>query len=267
MKRSHEDMKLSNRCESCDNNPVTLIVAVYTSCVKCVRRILTSNPVDVNCTDTRGISALEIVNAIPKNQFEIYKLLLTHPKIDINCCSNNGISWTPFMHEVRRNHVKIVDLFLSHKDLDINHQDVDGRTALFYAINCGYVQISKMLLAQSNIQVNFQHRKGLTLLCLAARKGQTEIVKLLLIREATVNWIIYDWYTDEIKKMLRHPRSVFPKWSRFGSCKLYPQTFNTNVALPWLLCCKRLKVFPKDMRYFILEHIAEAWKSYMNKIV
>ena len=89
------------------------------------------------------------------------------------------------------------------------------------------------------------------------------MIEMLLARGARI-YRLYTYFPPKIEKVVRNWRFYLPRWSRFGSARYYPREFN-DIAIHWLLVCTRLKVPPKDLRYLIIEYIAEAWKTIDNK--
>jgi hypothetical protein len=95
----------------------------------------------------------------------------------------------------------------------------------------------------------------------AVRFQRPEILKLLIFHGAGIcDTLDLENPHSETQRVLYNWTMYLPRWNRFVTHKYYPGEF-TKVALHWLLCCKRLKVFCKDLQYLILEYIAENWKE------
>lgn len=119
----------------------------------------------------------------------------------------------------------------------------------------------KWLLDVDGIKIDVLDQNHQTALDVAFSRRITDAVKLLLSYGAKTyacpptHWT----WQREMKKMLDNYRTYLPRWNRFNTATRYNKEF-CDIAIAWLLCCKRLNVFPKDIQYLIVEYIAEVWK-------
>lgn len=179
---------------------------------------------DINCQSAYGKTALHIL--AEKGLTEACRVLLANDKIDVNC--EDDYNTTPLFRACMSGSIELVALILNQPGVAINHVDCHVQTALE---------------------------------CVAYSKNG-ELCKLLLSRGAAVTRSIhYPNIFLTIDVILKSWKTYLPRWSRFNTCKYYPDEFNKDIALQWLLCCHRLKVFPKDICYLIMEYHAEVWKQ------
>lgn len=240
-------------CRNKFKTPV-LIVAAREGYVGIVELLLARQNIQINlCTEDKETA---LFWAALKGHIDVVKLLLAHKDIRVNIPDWDGS--TALLWAIRANYIEIAKLLLVHPDIQVNHLNKDEYCALYYAAREGHIEIVKLLLTRPDIQVNLKCRWKSTALLKAAVRGHTKIVELLLAHGASV-CVTDIIFTLEINRILDNWKTYLPKWNRFKTCKYYPREFN-KLALAWLLCCKRLKVFPKDIRYLMIEYIAVAWK-------
>lgn len=206
--------------------------------------------------------------AVKVKRLEVCKLLLGCDQIDVNATT----TWrtdcvTTALHcAVNKGSHELVELLLSHNKINANQHDFYGRTPLILSIwVCERYGMTKLLLDHPKIRINLGDKWWCTPLMHAAKFKKYKTCKLLLSRGATV-CSPRPQYDDTVNEILRNWRMYLPPWNRFETHKYYPKEFNDR-AIAWLLCCKRLKVFPKDLHYFILGYVAEAWKTVNNNNV
>lgn len=190
-------------------------------------------------------------------RYEICKLLLACPGIDINAQSHIGFS--ALMYTIEPRNLGIFILLMARPEVNVNLQTESGYTALSIAANWGRLNYVRLLLARRDIDPNLHTKDGQTVLetIIARKYPNLNIVRLLLARGAHV-CKQNPSYGDAVNELLRVWKTGPPRWTRFGGYKYYPVAFDL-VALCWLLCCKRLGVFPKDIRYLMIEYIARGW--------
>lgn len=226
-----------------------------------VVRTLAIKGVQVNLQDKYEMTALHWVS--DNGRVEDVKLLLVRTDILVNLQDKHGM--TALHRASLHDYTGIVEILLARTDIQVNLQDESGMTALHWASHYGCTEAAKLLLAHINIQVNLLNDGERTALYWASVRFNCGVMKLLLAHGAKVSMLNINelHFSDRIKKILKNWKYYLPRWNRFKTCKYYPTEFN-RLAFTWLMCCKRLKVFPKDIRYLMLEYIAEAWK-FLNK--
>ena len=165
--------------------------------------------------------------------------------------------------------IDIVRLILEQKDVDVNTQNKTGHFALKNACVIGRCDIVKLLLEQKDIDINIQgYWMNQNALMSACFHGKHEVVKLLLARGSVVSLSYKTNFSCSYKllEILNNRRTYLPRWNRFTTYKYYPKEFN-RIAFQWLLVCRRFRMVKrfhtvsKDMKYLLLEYIAEMWKK------
>ena len=157
----------------------------------------------------------------------------------------------------RNGNIEITELLLEIETINVNLQDCDGNTALIIASRIGNIEIVNLLLTNETINVNFQNKIGYTALTYTSKKGNIEMIKLLLAKGATV--IIKHYYSYMVIDVLTNWKTYLPRWNRFKTYKYYPEEFN-DIAIQWLLICKRKNYVSKDIKLLMIEYFAESWK-------
>lgn len=233
-----------------------LINACRSSSVYVVKWILDNKDININTKDQKGWTAL--MHAAYEDSNEIVLLLLDCLDVNVNHQSLDGD--TALIQSVYWNSFNVVVLLLSHKDVDVNLKKLNGDTALIMAVKTSRVANVERLLNHNNIKIDIQNNAGYTALAAAIKCCNVKIIKLLLTYGATIPNPLSCHHKD-IRQLLENWRTYLPRWNRFRSYNYYPTEFN-RIAFAWLLCCKRLKVFPKDIRYLMIEYVAEAWKYF-----
>ncbi len=232
-----------------------------------VKLLLERKDINVNLQNMGGDTALMHACKNKNENGLIVSLLLERKDLDVNLQNNEGE--TPLLIAccwVGRDHV--VKLLLERKDINVNLQDNIGQTALINACKYGFYNSVGLLLKRKDIKVNIQDNMGETALFYITRreyyfrelKDIVKFTKLFLARGAIVDFS-YTKMNSVMQKILNNRRIYLPRWNRFTTYRCYPKEFN-NIAFQWLLVCKRLdpKV-SKDMKYLLLEYIAEVWKK------
>ncbi len=108
--------------------------------------------------------------------------------------------------------------------------------------------------------VNLQNKNGVIALLWASKKGNIEIVKLLLGKGVIVpSTSFYTSDSNDINNVLTNWKTYLPRWNRFKTYKYYPKEFK-EIAIQWLLICKRKNFVSKDIRLLMIEYLAESWK-------
>lgn len=184
--------------------------------------------------------------------------LITKGKIDIN--AKNSWNETLIIIAINYGRLNVCKVLLERKDLKIHSCTAAKTSALMMACMRRNIDICQFILNRNDVvidQYSSHYRK--TALGLAVKMGFDKICKLLLSYGANPSLVTDCYFSPEIKLVFKNWKTYLPPWSRFNACKFYPVAF-TVIALEWLLCCKRLNVFPKDIRYLMIEYIAEEWK-------
>ena len=268
------------------NNGFTeLEEAIINENTEIIKTLLARPDIDVNKSSQSGSTPL--FRAIFHCSAQHVRLLLAHPNIDVN----KGA----LCYAASRGYVEIVSMLLAHDDLVVgvaaaklalrnnqfhvlelllpyinpNMRDEDSLTILMCALQYDdSLSLVEMLVSHPKIKINMQTISlgKASALQFAALYKTHKAVKLLIRHGAHPECILSQpflltYITSESRDVLYAWKTYLPKWNRFTTCKFFPLEFNGGVARVWLLCCKRLDVFPKDVRYLILEYIAEAWKT------
>ena len=185
----------------------------------------------------------------------VKRLLLTC-KVNINVTNNNG--FTPIMLAAHNDHVDTVQYILENNDkVDISVYS-DNHTLLILVCKKSFPTnvVKQILEYPGNCRLNWRSVFGTSALDYAIKRENISTIELLLRYGATGGGS----ENKRIQSILNDRKSYLPKWNRFNTSKYYPKEFN-EIAIHWILCCKRLKVFPKDIVYLILEYIGEAFKK------
>ena len=171
------------------------------------------------------------------------------------------VEHTTFMNAVKWDHGNCVKVFLEY-NFDPDLPNSVGSTALHECCQESNINVLKLLL-EYGVNIDLQNTCGSTALHLASFFDQTDSVELLLEYGADVNKQDIKGRTAldrGCKQALENWKSYLPEWDRFIMAKRYPTEFN-QIALTWILCCKRKKLCSKDICYLIIKYIARAWKS------
>ncbi len=208
---------------------------------------------EINLQNEYGNNALMCASNNRDN--EMIKLLLEVKTINVNI-QDYGED-TALIYASLTGNIKIIKLLLEHEGINVNLQAQNGRTALMCASQYNYIEIIKLLLEHESININLQNNYGDTALMWASKKGYVEITKLLLNNGAIVPSNAS--YSDDINEVLTNWKTYLPKWNRFKTYKYYPKEFN-NIAMLWLLICKRKNFVSKDIKLLMIEYLAESWK-------
>ena len=189
----------------------------------------------------------------------VKRLLLTC-KVNINVTNNYGN--TPIMMAALGDRVDNVQYILMNND-NVNiavHDHDDRHTLLTLACKKSFPTnvVKQILEYPKDCRLNWSNRYERSALQHAIDCENVPTIELLLRYGATggENYL----HNKRIESILNERKSYLPKWNRFNTFKYYPKEFN-EIAIHWILCCKRLKVFPKDIVYLILGYIGEAWKD------
>jgi len=175
---------------------------------KMVKKLLTSNRLDVNHLDGR-FGATTLYFAAQRNHLEVVALLLAHPLIDVNLAVHApfypspypGIPQpaplqqlliddaklpsksyiTPLHIAAARGHTEVVKLLLAHPKIDVNLIS-NQLSPLLVAIANGQKAVFKLLLAHPKIDINLKSthqvtpRYSLTILPAGLSPGSTPLL-------------------------------------------------------------------------------------------
>ena len=197
---------------------------------------------------------MSLLSLVKNNNIDGVRDFLLNETININIHKYENIA---LIAASKYNYIEIVKLLLEVKNINVNLQDKYGTTALTSASQYNNIKIVKLLLEAENINVNLQDIDGKTALILASRKNNKEIVKLLLGKGATIP--LNASYSDDINGILANWKTYLPRWDRFKTYRYYPKEFK-EIAIQWLLICKRKNFVSKDIRLLMIEYFAESWK-------
>ena len=171
----------------------------------------------------------------------------------------------------------VLEMLLGRQDLNINIQDNNGKSALLYCLEESLggneydlnFEGAELLLGREDLDisvktppkkqtcVNHGERNITYFLQIEDTEESIELLKKLISRGIEFEYIEDCYCVDEFKH-----EPYLPRWSRI-TYKYYPKRFDRYI-FAWLLVCKRLKIFPKDIVYLIIEYIAENWKIFIK---
>lgn len=158
-----------------DYNRTALILAVRLGHVNIVASLLEHDDININQSDSSGITALYL--ATFKNKVPIVQLLLQKPKIDVDRCdSMSGRS--PLIIAAERNHTIIVELLLE-RDADPMIRDRQGGgTALLRAADYGCISVIETMLKRK-VNLHCRDDNERTILHGACAHGKPDVVRFL----------------------------------------------------------------------------------------
>ncbi|XP_054262128.1 ankyrin repeat and SAM domain-containing protein 3-like [Macrosteles quadrilineatus] len=175
---------------------------------------------------------IDLHSACNLGDVDIVEEILKREKTDIN--NKNDGDWTPLMYACWGGNEKLVTLLLRlnarkdeenhfkqtplivavmggclnivklvfQKDL-LGHVDINGKSALFHAVDFGFYDISSFLLDEG-ANANFSH-EGMTVLMLAASNGHRALVDLLLQHGANLHTRNMQGFTaQQLAEMNQH---------------------------------------------------------------
>ncbi len=218
-----------------------------------VRDFLEIETTNINKQNDNGETTL--ILASWKNNIEIVKLLLEVKTINVNLQDFDGDS--ALMCASWNGHIEVVKLLLNIETINVNLQNNCRDTALILASWNGHIEVVKLLLNIETININLQNCIGSTALIYTSLKDNIEIVELLLAKGATN--AVNSNYSNDINEVLSNWKTYLPKWNRFKTYRYYPKEFN-DIAMLWLLICKRKNFISKDIKLLMIEYLAESWK-------
>lgn len=176
---------------------------------------------------------------------------------DVNRCNSSG---TYFFHKAAQNFTTEEMMWILNIDnVNVNIENFWGETALHLTNDAG---VMSLLLECPDIKINGLDEDDHTPLERAFRRRNIEEIELLLSYGAKIYKDFNQYYWNQYSIKLNTfdcCRTYLPRWNRFTTATRYDKEFS-DIAITWLLCCKRIKVISKDIQYLIIEYIAEAWK-------
>ena len=191
------------------------------------------------------------------HNLDAVKRLLLTGKVNINVTNSNG--FTPIMLAAHSGLVDNVQYILENNDkVDINVVSDKLNTLLTLVCKKSFpTKVVKQILEYlGDCRLNWRNAYGMSALDYTIKRNDISTIKLLLRYGATGGGS----QDERIQSILNVRASYLPKWNRLSTSKCFPKEFN-EIAVHWILCCTRLKVFPKDIVYLILKYIGEAWKD------
>ena len=132
----------------------------------------------INIQDENGLAPL--LYAAQEGHLEIIKKLLTYADVNKADVQGRSALWLA----INNDHEHIMDELLMH-DADINQADNNGTTPLMVASQAGYDSMVRKLIEQGAI-INQADNTGLTPLIFASFWGYPEIVRFLLQNDADI---------------------------------------------------------------------------------
>lgn len=134
---------------------------------------------DPNLLDAEGASALQL--AARHGSCEVIQVLL---KAGADPTFKDSRGMTSLMHAATNDHREVVALLARKRAIDVNARDMNGWTALHWAVAVQALQTVKTLLSLHKLEVCVVNDANETVLHLAARSGNLEIVRALLKQSA-----------------------------------------------------------------------------------
>lgn len=172
----------------CDQTDKTILMQACDLKIFPLIEILIKNGADINYQNKNGETAF--FRAASFSSVDVMNQLKNFDA-DINCSNNHG--QTPLMLSVNhRFNLKTLEWLIQNK-ADINAQDIQGNTALMYAIASNQIEATELLLkngAKTEIQNKFSH----TPLQLAKRIKNQNIIQLLQENRASRIKEVYQKY-------------------------------------------------------------------------
>ena len=126
---------INNLCDAC-----------YDDDIQTVRDIFTSKEVDINDIDDDGDTPLTV--AVKYNEEEIVKFLLTQPELQLDTRDCNGVAALHLACFGYNSNITLLKLLCKERRCTpsvVNIKDVDGWTALQYAVYWGNLENVKEL--------------------------------------------------------------------------------------------------------------------------
>ena len=238
-----------------DDKETALIIASKYNYIEIVKLLLTNETINVNLQNSKLDTAL--ILASWHGYIEIVKLLLKIESINVNLHDDDRD--TALMCASKYNYIEIAKILLENETINVNLQNCDENTALILASWFGYIEIVKLLLDNETINVNLQDSSGDSALICASENNYIEIVELLLAKGAIIKIPANNNYSNYINGVLTNWKTYLPKWNRFKTYRYYPKEFK-DIAIQWLLICKRKNFVSKDIKLLMIEYLAESWK-------
>ena len=167
-------------CDVANSNDTTpLMLAAKEGHNDVVQLLLATGKVDVNACDMRGRTAL--FYAAKNDNTNVVAILLRCSDLELNAADCFGT--TPFLAAACHNSYWTAKYLLQHCQglIDVNQTDVDGKSALFYAVEQGNVCLFQALMAEPSVDINLANRMGDTPLHRAVYEEDDEFVAGLLM--------------------------------------------------------------------------------------
>jgi ankyrin repeat protein len=161
-----------------------LTIASHHGHVKVIKVLIADSRTNINTGGGRfSRSALSF--AAGNSHMEVFQMLFDQQDCRPDHEDENGC--TPLFWAIERDHTAIARLLLRHPAVDVNHVNRYGRSVLSWAADEGFLQALKMLLAHPNVKVNLKDSKGRSPLLWAANSGQEKIIDALMQGEYDVD--------------------------------------------------------------------------------
>eukprot|EP01026_Neomeris_dumetosa_P076359 TRINITY_DN8187_c0_g1_i20.p1 TRINITY_DN8187_c0_g1~~TRINITY_DN8187_c0_g1_i20.p1 ORF type:complete len:275 (-),score=18.99 TRINITY_DN8187_c0_g1_i20:408-1232(-) len=157
-----------------DDGATCLYLAIKYKFNFIAKTLLNHKQINVNCNTTEGWGCLHA--ACESGQRDIIESLLKF-NVDINKCTRDGS--TPLIIAVKFGNTYILDLLLDNPQINVNRQDINGRSALHWAVLLNHPLIFHALISFEGIITNLKDKQGLMPILYACIQGYTKYIKLL----------------------------------------------------------------------------------------
>jgi len=184
-----------------------LMWAVQIGDLDIVAYFLAQEGIQVNSVNKSSESALHFAVSDSAPNITIIKMLLKHGA-DVNRVDENGK--TGLMIAARKGQASVIHMLLAHDHIDVNMCDLQGNTALMYAVQQDFfsegliweqhVDISRLstlhndsmysmvtMLCENGAHVDAANDKGYTALHIASEMDNLPLVNALIFQQADVN--------------------------------------------------------------------------------
>ncbi|KAK3711759.1 hypothetical protein RRG08_036965 [Elysia crispata] len=213
---------------------VTVLMQAIRKCTTSFLELIIKSGADVNAQDDKGNTALfYVLESFTEYREEKLSLLLQH---GANVNHVNLSLKTPLMKATKHYHIEgnVINILLASKP-EMNTQDMNGNTALHFAVLCSDEEKMKLLLrngADAKL-VNVEHRNPLME---AFKTLKSRLVKVLLNHGARVNIqsspdVNFTWRSDLNRLFKRFNSNSFSCDQRYDFINCVEDFMETGCAL------------------------------------
>eukprot|EP01083_Nonionella_stella_P119801 358416_1 len=186
--------------------------------------LLSRNAANVNACLKDGRTPLIVSSR--KGHVDVVRALLSHPSIDIDCSDSRGL--TALLAACKDNHFEVVELLLNPQDQILKWATDDEKTRkganpnlapkgvwtpLMISSQQGFVEVVRVLLSHPSIDIDYQGSKGQTALWTACVGNQLEVVEVLLNPRNQL------FETDDEKKQTESRKGANPNLTMHAPCE------------------------------------------------